>query len=108
MGHGRLASRIDLGHNGHADRQHRARPVATVAGNNPSAERLDKATANRKTETGPGAAPILRLDPVELVEDALEIGGRYPWPLIDNLDLDGLPVALGADIDAAASRRIFR
>src|SRR5271169_2399419 len=104
----RLPLRRNLRHDRHADRQHRARAVATVAGDDPSAERLDKAAADRQTEAGTGAPAVLRLDTIEFVEDALEIGGRYPGSLIDDLDLDEFPVALRAEIDAAAGRRIFR
>ena len=82
--------------------------VAPVARDDPSAERLDKTAADRETETGAGTPAVLSLDTIEFVEDALEIGGRYSGPLIDDLDLDELPVALCADIDAAAGRGIFR
>ena len=54
------------------------------------------------------ALPVLRLDTIELVEDPLEIGWRYPGPLVDDLDLDEFPVAFGSDIDTAGGRGVFR
>src|SRR5438270_11376444 len=104
----RLPLRWNLRHYRHADRQHRARAVPAVARDDPSSQRLDKAAADGQTEAGAGAPAVLGLDTIELVEDALEILGRYPGPLIDDLDLEELPVALCANIDAAAGRGIFR
>src|SRR5215472_1198678 len=103
-----LTGRGDLGHQWHADRQNRPRAVSAVAGDDPAAERLDKAAADRKAQTGAGAAPVLSLDPVKFVEDALEIGGRYPWALVDNLDLDKLPIPLRAEVDPTADGGVFR
>src|SRR5580693_10772289 len=100
----RLPLRRKLRHDRHADRQHCTGAIAPVAGDDPSAERLDKAAADRQTETGAGTPAVLGLDAIEFVEDALEIGGRYPGPLIDHLDLDELPVALCANVDPAAGR----
>src|SRR5437868_7108556 len=104
----RLPLRRGLRYDRHADRQYCARAVAAVAGDDPSAERLDKAAADRKTEAGAGTPAILGLDTIEFVEDAFEIGGRDPGSLIDHLDLDEFPVALRANIDAAPGRGIFR
>src|SRR5580700_11844943 len=104
----RLPLRRKLRHDRHPDRQYCTGTVAPVARDDPSAQRFDKTAADRQTETGAGTPAVLGLDPVELVEDALEIGGRDPGPLIDDLDLDEFPVALRADIDAAAGRGIFR
>ncbi len=104
MSQGRLPLGADFGHHRHADRQHRAGAVAAVAGDDPSAQRLDKAAADRQPQPGPGAAPILRLHPIEFIEDALEIVGRYPRPLVDDLDLDQFAVAARPDLDAAAGR----
>src|SRR5919109_2672942 len=95
----RLPFRSDLRYHRHPDRQHRARTVAPVTGNDPSAERLDKAAADRQAESGAGSPAILCLDPVELVEDALEIGRWYSGPLVDDLDLDELTVTLRTDVD---------
>jgi len=49
---------------------------------------LDNAPDNGKTKTGaalPGA-----LTPVELLEDARQIAGRYPFTAIGDFDMDGL------------------
>src|SRR5690348_277853 len=103
----RLPLRGKLRHDRHADRQHRTGTVAPVARDNPSPQRFDKTAADRQTEASAGTPAVLGLDTIEFVEDALEISGRYPWSLIDDLDLDQLPVALRANIDAAAGRGIF-
>src|SRR5215471_58450 len=108
MGHRRPANHINLRYDGHADRQNRARTVAAIAGEDPASERFHKAAADRETETGSGAPPILRLNPVEFIEDALEIGRRNSRPLIDDLDLDEFPVALCPQVDAASGGGIFR
>src|SRR5690348_6720134 len=104
----RLPRRRNLRHNRHPDRQHRTRAVAPVARDDPSPQRLDKTATDRQTEPGAGTPAILRLDPVEFVENALEIGRWYPGSLIDDFDLDEFSITLCADIDAAAGRRIFR
>src|SRR5436309_3372054 len=108
MGQFRLPLRSNLGHDRHADRQYRTRAVTAVAGDDPSAERLDKAAADRQTEAGAGTPAVLGLDTVEFIEDAFEIAGRYSGSLVDDLDLDEFPVPPCTDIDAAAGRRIFR
>src|SRR5437763_16842907 len=95
----RLPLHENLRHDRHPDRQHCTRTIAPVARNDPSPERLDKAAADRKTEAGAGTPAVLGLDSVELIKDPLEIGGRYAGSLIDDLDLDELPVALSANID---------
>src|SRR5690349_9341220 len=104
----RLPLRGNLRHDRHPDRQHCAGAVAPVARDDPSPQRFDKTAADRQAEPCTGAAAILRLDTIEFVKDALEIGGRYPGALIDDLDLDELPVALRADINPAPGRGIFR
>src|SRR5260370_6275478 len=104
----RLLLRGHLRHDRHPDRQHCPGTVTPVARDDPSPQRFDKTAAARQTEASAGTLAILRLDTIELVEDALEIGGRYPGSLIHDLDFDEFPVALGADIDAAAGRGIFR
>src|SRR5215469_13949460 len=83
MRQGDAALGFDLGHHRHADRQDGARPVTTVARDDPAAERLDKAAADRKTEAGSRTPMVLRLNPVEFVENALKIAGRDPRPLVD-------------------------
>src|SRR6266446_10692463 len=88
-----------------ADRQHRAGAALPAAGLDPPALRLDKAAADRQPQTGPGAPAILRLDAIELVEDAFEIVGRDARPLIDDLDNGEFAVAPGLQVDAAAGRR---
>src|SRR5260370_7496856 len=103
-----LTLRGNLRHDRHPDRQDCTGAVAPVARDDPSPERFDKTAANRQTEPCTRTPAVLRLDTIELVEDPLEIGWRYPRPLIDDLDLDEFPVAFGSDIDAAAGRGIFR
>jgi hypothetical protein len=83
MRHRRLPLHNNLRHHRHPDRQHRARAVAPIAGDDPSAQRFDKTAADRQAEPGAGAAAILRVNAIELVEDALEIGRRYPRPLVE-------------------------
>src|SRR5579884_936361 len=58
------------------DGQYRARPVAAVLRLDPAALHLDEAPADRKAETRAGAAPVLGIDAVELVEDPLQVGRR--------------------------------
>jgi hypothetical protein len=108
MRQGRLAHGRNLRYDGHADRQHCARTVAPIAGYNPSAQRFDKATANRQPEPSAGTPAILRLDAIELIENTLQIGGRNARTLIDDLDLYEFPVTGCADIDAATDGRVFR
>src|SRR5690349_20146235 len=86
--------RSRLRHNRHPDRQHRTRAVAPVARDDPSPQRLDKTATDRQTEPGAGTPAILRLDPVEFVENALEIGRWYPGSLIDDFDLDEFSITL--------------
>src|SRR5436190_19779154 len=102
----RLPPRRKLRHDRHLDRQDCTGTVASVARDDPSAQRFDKSAADRQTEPCTGTPAILRLDTIELVKDPLEIGWRYSGPLIDDLDFDEFPVALCADIDAAAGRGI--
>src|SRR5437588_777553 len=90
-----------------ADRQRRTGAVLPATGLDPPALRLDKAAADRQPETGAGAPAILRLDAIELVEDAFEIARRDARPLIDDLDPGNIAVAPGPQVDAAAGRRIF-
>src|SRR5439155_19277456 len=89
------------------DRQNRAGAVMTVSGLDMTALRLDKAAADRQPQAGTSTTPVLRLDAIEFVEHALEIGGRDAWSLIDYLDRHCLPHALGANNDAAARRGGF-
>src|SRR5260370_39695649 len=104
----RFPRRRNLRHDRHPDRQHRTGTVASVARDDPPPQGFDKTAADRQTEASSGTPAILCLDTIEFVEDALEVGWRYPRPLIDDLDLDEFPVAFGSDIDAAAGRGIFR
>src|SRR5271155_222938 len=104
----RLPLRRNLRHDRHPDRQHCTGTVAAIARDDPSPQRFDKTAADRQTEPCTGTAAILRLDTIEFVEDALEIGGRDPRPLIDDLDLDELAVAGCPNLDSAAAWRVFR
>src|ERR1700745_4131507 len=104
----RLPLRRHLPHDRHPDRQHCTGTVAPVARADPSPQRLYKSSADRQTEPCTGTLAVLRLDTIELVEDPLEIGWRYPAPLVDDLDLDEFPVAFGSDIDTAGGRGVFR
>jgi hypothetical protein len=83
MRHRRRPLHNNLRHHRHPDRQHRAQAVAPIAGDDPSAQRFDKTAADRQAEPGAGAAAILRVNAIELVEDAFEIGRRYPRPLVE-------------------------
>jgi hypothetical protein len=80
-------------HNWHSDGEHRARTVAPVAGNDPPAQGFDKAAADREAKPSAGMSAILRVDAVESVEDAFEIGRRYSRALVDDFDLDELSIA---------------
>src|SRR5580704_9976108 len=104
----RLPLRRNLRHDRHPDRQDGTGTVAPVARADPSSHRFDKTATDRQAEPCTGALPVLRLDTIELVEDPLEIGWRYPRPLVDDLDLDEFPVAFGSDIDTAGGRGVFR
>src|SRR5205807_9659214 len=101
MRRGRLA---DLGgfRDRDANRQDRARTVRTVLRLDATPLGFDKAAANRQPEAGPGAAAILGLNAIELVEDPFEIARRDAGSLIDNLDRDDIPVLPCMQIDAAA------
>src|SRR6266849_1870299 len=90
-----------------ADRQHRTGAVLPTPGLDAAALRLDKASADRQTQTGASAAAILRLDAVELVEDAFEIVRRDTRPLIDNLDQRVIAVAPGLQVNTTAGRGVF-
>jgi len=79
----RLPLRRKLRHDRHPDRQYCTGTVAPVARDDPSAQRFDKTAADRQAEPGAGAAAILRVNAIELVEDAFEIGRRYPRPLVE-------------------------
>src|SRR5436190_20852993 len=91
----------------HMDGQNRTRAVRPVSRLDPATLRLNEPAANRQTEPGSGATPILRLDTVELVEDPLEIAGRNARPAVDNLDRRGCTIAPGAKFDITAGRRVF-
>src|SRR6516162_5849771 len=56
--------------------------VRPVAGANGPAHGLDEAAADGKPEAGAGAAAIGGMDPVELVEDPLQILRRDAIPLV--------------------------
>src|ERR1700722_14599555 len=90
-----------------AQRQNRARAIAPIMRLDAATLRLDKTAANRQTEPGAGAAPVLRLHAIEFVEDAFEIVRRDARSLIDYFDRDGVSVLPGCEIDAAAGRRVF-
>ena len=94
-------------HNWHSDGEHRARTVAPVAGNDPPAQGFDKAAADREVKPSAGTSAILRVDAVESVEDAFEIGRRYSRALVDDFDLDELSIAGRPNIDPTAAGRIF-
>ena len=90
-----------------ADRQNRARAVVAVPRIDMTALRLDEAAADRQAKAGSGATPILRLDAVELVEDAFEIARRNARAFIDDFDCYEVTVAPRPHIDAGAGRRVF-
>src|SRR3984893_19005139 len=89
----RLPLRRKLRHDRHPDRQHCTGTVAPVARDDPSAQRFDKTAADRQTEASAGTPAILGLDTIELVEDALEIGGRGARAPIADFAHDHVPVA---------------
>src|SRR5437764_2077556 len=90
-----------------ADRQHRTGAVLPVTSLDATALRLDEASADRQPQPGAGAAAILRLDAVELVEDAFEIIGRDARSFIDDLDQGDLAVAPSPDVDPASGGCVF-
>src|SRR5262252_5558889 len=102
MRHHRLPRCGDFRHHRHPDRQHCARTVATVARDYPSSQRFDKAAANCQPEPGTGTPAVLRLNTIELIENALEVAGWYAGSLIDDFDLDEFAVAARAEIDPGA------
>src|SRR5437588_7371523 len=89
------------------DHQHRTRSVPPIAGFDATTLRLDKASADRQPQPGARATAVLRLNAVELVEDAFEIVRRDARPFIDDLDQGDLAVAPGPQVYAAAGRCIF-
>src|ERR1700736_3270001 len=89
------------------DRQNRAGTVAAVARLDMAALRLDEAAADRQAQAGAGTTPVLRLDAIEFVEDALEVAGRDARPLIGHVHRDDIAIAARPNIDAAAGGRIF-
>src|SRR5437763_6554773 len=91
----------------HMDGQNRTRAVRPVSRLDPATLRLNEAAADRQTEPGSGAPPILRLDTVELVEDPLEIAGRNARAFIDDFDCHDFTVTPSPHIDASAGRRVF-
>src|SRR3954469_9012692 len=89
------------------DPDDRAGAVGPVAGCDVAAMRLDKTAADRQTETGAGAAPVLRLRAVEFVEHTLPLGRRYSGTFIGYLDHHFVPLRAGLQRDAARVRRVF-
>src|SRR5262249_32884799 len=102
MRHHRLPRCGDFRHHRHPGRQHCARTVATVARDDRSAQRFDKAAANCQPEPGTGTPAVLRLNTIELIENALGVAGWYAGSLIDDFNLDEFAVAGRANLDLAA------
>src|SRR6185437_9620534 len=65
-----------------ADCEHGATALAAIGGNDGPAHRLDETSADGETEAGAGALPVLRVDTIELVEDALAFAFGNPRPLV--------------------------
>src|ERR1051326_5117866 len=99
----------DLGRLRHrnANHQNRAGAVAAVTRSDTAALCLDEAAADRQSEPGPGATPILCLNAVKFVKDAFEVGGGNARPLVDDFDADGPVLTASVYADRAAGRRVF-
>ena len=54
---------------------------------------LDEAARDREAEPGAGPHPIALFRPVELVEDVLQIRGRYAIAFVQNLQTDRILIA---------------
>src|SRR5882762_8393031 len=81
------------------NRQNRAGPVAAVARLDMPALRLDETAADRQTQAGAGATPVLRLHAIEFIEDPLEIARRDPRALVGHFQGNDIAIAAGPQID---------
>src|SRR4029077_5318535 len=69
---------------------------------------LHELSADVQPEPRPAdAAREVRVDPVELLEDPLELAGRDAEALVLHLEADPRPRALAPDLDPAAVRRVL-
>src|SRR4051794_13115098 len=84
-----------------SDPDNRAGAVAPIVSRNAAAMRLDEAAADCQAKTGAGAAAVLRLHAVELIEYPLAVGRRYSRSFVGYLDHDCLALATGVQCDAA-------
>jgi hypothetical protein len=60
---------------------------------------FNEAAGDRQSETGAGADLIAFFDPIELVEDVLQLRRRNAVAFIQDLQADGIPVAPALDAD---------
>src|SRR4051812_42186502 len=89
------------------DRKHRARAVRPVRRHDAAVHRLDKAARDGEAEAGACLDLIGLLRAIELVEDVLEIARGNAVALIDDLQMDGLPVAPASDRHGGSYWRVF-
>src|SRR3954451_4093099 len=90
-----------------SDPDNRAGAVRPIVSRNAAAMRLDEAAADCQAKTGVGAAAVLRLHAVELIEYPLAVGRRYSRSFVGYLDHDCLALATGVQCDAAPGWRVF-
>src|SRR4029079_12644616 len=72
-----------------------------------AAKRRDDAAADGKSKADAGAAPVILLHAVELVEDAFEFLRRYPLPFIAHAEDDLRPILPGGHFRRCPRRRVF-
>src|SRR3954447_15106013 len=63
---------------------------------------LDEAARDREAEPGAGPYPIALFRPIKLVEDVLEVSGRYAVAFVQHLETDRVLVAPAPDADGVA------
>ena len=66
---------------------------------------LDEAARDGEAEPGAGAYPVALFRPIELVEDVLQVSGRYTVAFVQHLKTDRVLVAPAPDADGGAVHR---
>src|SRR5665213_4244741 len=82
-------------------------PAIAIAGGDGAAHRLDEAAADSEAEPGAGALPVLRMNAIEFVEDALEIGDRNTLSLVLDAEHDGGAFPARRDAHQRVRRCVF-
>src|SRR5215469_12054115 len=89
------------------DGEYGARSIGAITRGDCAMHRLDETTADRKAQACAGAPSISTTDPVEFVEDALQVDWRNAWALVNNLQRHTAIVAPCTDRDQRSNRCVL-